>query len=203
MAIESGFFSDVALSASLAQADFEQLEDGSSDPGMPSPADRVVYFGLPNAAKKVQALSSPGVDPILIKINSNVPAWAVSSAYSVGDIVQPPTPNGYKYQSESDGNSDATEPAAWPTTIGATVVDGGVTWRCIDEIHEASEIRLASTQAGLDGATPGADLDLGNTVNGGTSRAVWMRAAQGTHPTGNSVYTDLRLDTVDLVESAL
>lgn len=202
MAIESSFFSDVALSVPIVQTDFEQLEDGESGTGMPSPADRVVYFGLPNAAKQAQALSNPGVDPILTSIVSNVAAWQASTTYAIGDIVQPSTPNGYKYQAESAGDSDAAEPA-WPTTIGASVVDNGVTWRCIDEIHQAGEVRLSTSQAGLDGATPGADLNLGTTISGDNAVAVWMRIAQGIHPAGSSVWTDLRLETVELAETLI
>jgi len=53
--------------------------------------------------------------------------WAANTAYSVGDIVRPTTPNGYKYKCTVAGTSGATEPT-WPTSPAATVTDGSVTW---------------------------------------------------------------------------
>jgi len=58
-------------------------------------------------------------------------SWSVqranSTAYSVGDVVRPATGNGYVYQCIVAGTSGGSAPT-WPTTIGATVTDGGVTW---------------------------------------------------------------------------
>ena len=201
MTIESGFFSDAALSAAITSLYSGQLEDGSSSAGVPSPSDRKIYFGLPNASKQVQASSNPGVDSIEIRIVSNVSAWQASTTYATGDIMQPTTPNGYKYEIQNDGDWGGTEPT-WPTTIGADVVNGTVTIRCIDEIHQSSEIRLATTQVDLDGATPGDPLDIGTTVSGGTAIPIWLRLAQGVHPAGDP-YADLKLETVDLVEPTI
>ena len=202
MALESKFFSDVALSTPLIATDFEQLEDGTNSSGLPSPADRVVYFGLPNAAKQVQALSNPGVDPILIRILTNVEPWLAQHTYANGDILQPSVPNGYKYQVEGNGDSGTTEPV-FSTTLGSAFVDGGILLRCIDEIHEAGEIRLATSQAGLDSATPGADLNLGTAIAGNTAVPVWMRVTQGIHPAGAAVFYDLRFETVELTEAVI
>lgn len=55
--------------------------------------------------------------------------WKASTAYLVGDQRVPTTPNGYYYQVTVAGTSGASAPT-WPTTIGNTVSDGGVTWRC-------------------------------------------------------------------------
>jgi hypothetical protein len=202
MALSSGFFSDSGMSSPLTITEFEQLEDGSSSPGLPSPADRVVYFGLPDAAKQIQALSDPGVDPIVISIVTNVAAWQASTTSVSGDIVQPSTANGYKYEAQSNGASDTAEPT-WPTTIGATVVDNEVTWRCIDEIHQGAEIRLATSQAGLDSATPGDSLSLAASIAGGTAIPIWMRVSQGVHPAHASVFYDLKLETVELTEPVI
>ncbi|MGW4663196.1 hypothetical protein [Streptosporangium sandarakinum] len=58
-------------------------------------------------------------------------SWSVqranSTAYTVGDVVRPTTGNGYLYQATSAGTSAGTAPT-WPTTVGQTVTDGGVTW---------------------------------------------------------------------------
>lgn len=63
--------------------------------------------------------------------------WQASTAYTVDDIVVPTTHNGYRYKCTSAGTSGSTEPT-WPTTIGNTVVDNGVTWECDNGIWPAS-----------------------------------------------------------------
>lgn len=63
-------------------------------------------------------------------------AWVASTAYSVGDFVEPITLNGYRYEVTAiagTGTSDAAEPT-WPTVVGDTVVDNPganqITWTC-------------------------------------------------------------------------
>lgn len=51
-----------------------------------------------------------------------------TGAKTQGTIVEPTTPNGFVYICSVAGT--ATGEPTWPTTLGATVVDGGVTWRC-------------------------------------------------------------------------
>lgn len=50
----------------------------------------------------------------------------------VGNEVIPTTESGYWYKCTVAGAA-AAEPTTWPLIIGATVVDGGVTWRCEGE----------------------------------------------------------------------
>lgn len=60
-----------------------------------------------------------------------VAAWAASTQYVSGAMVFPlAARNGYWYSTTTGGTTAASEPTAWPTTIGATVTDGGVTWTC-------------------------------------------------------------------------
>lgn len=54
-------------------------------------------------------------------------SWASSTAYSVGAVVRPSTANGYIYQAVVAGTSGSSAPS-FPTTIGTTVTDSGVTW---------------------------------------------------------------------------
>jgi hypothetical protein len=54
--------------------------------------------------------------------------WAKSTAYPLGIVVNPTAGNGHIYRCTVAGNSAATEPT-WPTTAGATVTDGSVTWK--------------------------------------------------------------------------
>jgi hypothetical protein len=66
---------------------------------------------------------SPTSDPFVHN------SWAASTAYSEDDYVIPTTPNGYYYRCITAGTSGSSEPI-WPTTLGETVSDGTVTWRC-------------------------------------------------------------------------
>lgn len=66
--------------------------------------------------------------PIEISV-ANLTAWQASTVYAVGDIRRPTTSNGYQYRVTVNGTSNSTEPT-WPTTVDATVTDGGVTWMC-------------------------------------------------------------------------
>jgi hypothetical protein len=53
--------------------------------------------------------------------------FVVSTAYALGDVVIPISPNGRFYKAIVAGTSDTAEPT-FPTTVGDTVVDATVTW---------------------------------------------------------------------------
>lgn len=70
--------------------------------------------------------------------------WATGVAYKAEYLapyynwipkkwVVPTTYNGFLYECTVSGTSGATEPT-WPTSFGATVTDGGATWKCIKRI---------------------------------------------------------------------
>jgi hypothetical protein len=54
---------------------------------------------------------------------------AASTAYTVGDVVRPAAANGFIYRATSSGTTAAGLPT-YPTIMGQTVADGGVTWEC-------------------------------------------------------------------------
>ena len=66
-------------------------------------------------------------------------AWTATTAYILDDTVVPTAglENGFKYVCTTAGTSGASEPT-WPTTEGATVVDGTVTWTCYAGHHLGS-----------------------------------------------------------------
>lgn len=52
-------------------------------------------------------------------------AWAVSTAYVLGDIIRPTTKNGFEYECTTAGTSHASVEPTWSTTLGATTADDG------------------------------------------------------------------------------
>lgn len=66
-----------------------------------------------------------------ISFTTATPAWTASTAKAVRQWVVPSTgPAGYAYECTVAGATHATVEPTWPTTLGATVVDGSVTWTC-------------------------------------------------------------------------
>ena len=57
------------------------------------------------------------------------PAHQVSTTYPVDALVRPFPRNGRQYRCTVAGTGAASAPT-WPTTVGATVVSGGITWTC-------------------------------------------------------------------------
>jgi len=81
---------------------------------------------------------------LTVKVPTVIQAWSASATYASpvppvpgpevsGDCVRPTVPNGFVYEATVGGVSDIVEPV-WPTTVGLTVVDGGVTWTCTDPV---------------------------------------------------------------------
>lgn len=69
------------------------------------------------------------LDPLSMKQVGQL--WTASTPYQVGEVVCPATPvggNSHSYRCTVAGTSGAAQPA-FPTTEGATVADGAVTWQ--------------------------------------------------------------------------
>ena len=64
--------------------------------------------------------------------------WKTATAYAVGDIVIPTTPNGHFYRCKVAGTSDVMNEPIWPKIGGSTINDGGVIWaRHVQYLKEA------------------------------------------------------------------
>ena len=108
-------------------------------------------------------LASPSL--AYVAANSWATARANSTAYVAGQVVRPATGNGFLYQAITGGTSGGSVPT-YPTTIGGTVTDGGVTWMCVakgalvfdatDTVWSSSSITGARYAAIYD-STPGSD----------------------------------------------
>lgn len=70
------------------------------------------------------ALGTPAVSYLTA---TTATAWAATTAYQLGDIVRPVTPNAHVYICIAAGTSGGSEPS-WSTTTGANVSDSTVTW---------------------------------------------------------------------------
>jgi len=137
-----------------------------------NPQTFTLYYGSPTTGRVLQAVSNPGVDQITITPTDTTPLWVLSTAYSLGQAIEPATPNGYWYSCTTAGTTSSSAPT-WPTSgIGSTVTDGTVVWTLQGATHPITEVKLALTSAGLSSATAGAALNLGTAINSGTSNAV-------------------------------
>lgn len=137
-----------------------------------NPQDFKLYFGSATANRKLEAVSNPGVDSVTLTPTDSLADWKASTAYSLGALVEPTTPNTYKYVCTTAGTSDSSEPT-WPTTpLGSTVTDGTAVWTLVGKRHETTEITLATSSGDLATNTPGAALAIGTTIQSGTGNAV-------------------------------
>lgn len=69
----------------------------------------------------------------------NASFWNPSTSYAANDDVKPTTGGGgFIFRATNAGTSGASEPA-WPTTFGATIVDGTITWQAQDQAWHASQ----------------------------------------------------------------
>lgn len=85
---------------------------------------------------------------VVTAANSWATQRANATAYDVGVVVRPATGNGFLYQASVAGTSGGSVPT-FPTVIGATVADGGVTWTCLGR----AAIVLDANDIAITGAT--------------------------------------------------
>lgn len=56
--------------------------------------------------------------------------WRANEQFDAAEYIRPTRPNGFAFQASGSGTSGNREPN-WPTTLAATVQDGGITWTCV------------------------------------------------------------------------
>lgn len=136
-------------------------------------------------------------------------AWAAATAYAVGDIVGPATPNGYRYQVIKAGTSGPTEPT-FSTTLNGTTDDpagspteivwltlngfqkpgtvGTVTSRKVFEVEGVTDAELAGGSPITRGYFDKGYITFTSGNNNGLSREIagWTDSASGS-PQVNSV----------------
>lgn len=167
--------------------------------------DIQLWFGSNTASRQLQATSNPGTDNITLTPTDILPAWVASTAYTLGQTVEPTADNGFRYVCTTAGTTGATQPT-WSTTIGNTVTDGTVIWTVYAQTHEPTEIKLATTAAGLDSATAGAALSLGTTLTSGVGNAVEIniRVTNAVTTVSSNVgYPEISIDINAVTETAV
>jgi lambda family phage minor tail protein L len=95
-------------------------------------------------------------------------AWQSSTSYAVGAIVRATTTqaSGLVFRCTVAGTSASTQPA-WPTDIGSTIVDGGVTWAAISSVYE--ELAVLGPNAIIELF----ELQLDTTLHGASTTYYW------------------------------
>jgi len=109
-------------------------------------------------------------------------AWAASTAYSVGNIVRATTlqATGLVFRCTVAGTSATTQPA-WPTDIGSTIVDGGVTWQAISSVY--ADVSVLAPNAIIELF----ELELDAALHGASTIYYW-HAGTNAAVTGNIIY---------------
>ena len=130
-----------------------------------------LYFGSPYSYETLRPKSD---EQIMLIPASRLKKWEPNSGYSFGNIVEPIVSNGYMYESISNGRTSSNEPV-WPTVVNDWCSSGGVHFLCLGAKFQLENIRMSLTQNGLDKATPGAFLPLGEQLQGGKPITVFIR----------------------------
>lgn len=92
---------------------------------------------------------------------TGIATWLASTVYPVNALIVPSPKNGfyYKQTTGAPASSGPTQPV-WPTTHGATVVDGAITWTCMYATSVLSS-ELAQFDTNISGSMNGVDGGCG------------------------------------------
>lgn len=87
----------------------------------------------PGTYSPFAAMHDTSITPTVVPAQASASSRANTTAYTVGQYVQPAAPNGYYYKCTTAGTSGSSLPT-YPTTIGDTVTDGTAVWTCAGKI---------------------------------------------------------------------
>lgn len=114
-------------------------------------------------------------------------AWAVGTAFTLGDAVRPTTRNGFAYECTVAGTSGAAIEPTWPTNPGGTVVDGTVTWTCRNNYAQANDGLIGGDFVKANGDVSGRKITVGS------------QADFAIHTSGNATHVALVDDTAKVL----
>lgn len=135
-----------------------------------NPQSFTLYFGSTASSHQLQTQTSPGTNQITLTPANISAVWQSAHAYTVGNLIQPTSPDGWVFKCTTAGTSSGSQPT-WPLSVGSTVTDGTVVWTNYMPYHPATEIRV-SLSSPATSATPGASINLGTTLNSGSANAI-------------------------------
>jgi hypothetical protein len=88
-----------------------------------------------------------------LAIGYDPPKWTVNTAKALGNQVVPTVVNGWVYEAVAAGTTHAATQPTWPTTLGAVVTDGTVTWRNVSTDVGVTNFRVTLPASYTDGLT--------------------------------------------------
>ena len=118
--------------------------------------------------------------------------WVAETAYVAGDVVRPPTQNGFVYECTVGGTSGSSEPA-WGTTQDGTFSDGTVTWK------------THANYALINSALASGDKSIADHLDGGRALTIAEKESVLIHTSGTVTHTALitnSTQTLHLVDTA-
>ena len=107
--------------------------------------------------------------------------WQANTTYAPYQYVQPTTENGFQYVVIDGGKSASVEPT-WPTTVGLTVSDGTVEWKCV-----AATDRLPLVIGQLENGDPAVFIDTAYIKNASITSAKISELIADKIETGNLI----------------
>ena len=170
-------------------------------------AGRVGFEGY--GSNQTQLFVCDGTDGYIIYINGsyrkiNPVTWTATTAYTVGQRVAPTKYNGYTYEVTIAGTSGASEPS-WPTVVNNTVVNGTVTFKCIEYVAfptaEPTVTRANSTAyvlgtIAIDAAYPNFAFSCTTAGTTAGSAPTWNTVIGATTTDGTITWTTIARSTV-------
>jgi hypothetical protein len=99
----------------------------------------------PGYGETAVVVASVGTGTLFVSFDPST--WTVNTAKALGQQVMSTTQNGWVYQCVAAGTTHASTEPTWPTTLGAVVTDGTVTWRNVSTDDGASNFRIQFTGA--------------------------------------------------------
>lgn len=140
-----------------------------------------------------------GIDAWVIKQNNSITKvdvyylkWTSRTPIEAGDRRVPTTHNGYWYFAQDSGETHSSTEPTWPTIVGNTVLDNGVTWECGGTNTELEAFQTSTSYAVNDICQPTTETGLFYTcTDGGVSAGTeptWPTTVGDTVTSGGTIW---------------